>query len=298
MSRIVALTLLAPAGCSLLFEPPSGAGRDASSDAATVTGDGAPDPDAEPPGEDAAPTGFIPLCPSNDLVAHWDFNADPLTTIDDVVGNHPGQVVDHENVIDEIPSIASPRGRAGQFEPVGDVFVKVDDDDALDLTVGSIEVWVRYDTSDGNQQVVARDAEFSGDGHFRIRREEDRIIDVRLQKAGCSQGNTESCTLELFGSDSVPDGKWAQIVVNFGCMDGVTCKVELYVNSVLQASSTDEYSFEGAMNPLVFATDQGNAPEGEATGTPTEYLDGAIDEIVLCKSWVEPKEPSAQHQPR
>lgn len=280
MPRLVLLTLLAPAGCSLLFDPPPGAGAmDAASDGAPIVDDGAPPEDGAPPDGGA----FVSLCPSGDRVAHWRFEGDFTNTITDTQGRHDGEIVNRSPT-----AILAPHGQAALFHANDEGFVKVDDDDMLDLRGGSIEVLVRYDSSDAPQQVVARDAQGTGAGHFRIQRRMDEKIYVRLQKDGCA--SDADCTLELNSQDAVPNGKWAQIVVNFGCVDSADCRVELFVGDKLQATSTQTYNFEGAENPLVFATDQGDALEGSSTGDPEEYLDGAIDEIVLCETWVDPAE--------
>lgn len=249
------------AGC--LAAPPSATGSD----------DG--DAGADPP--DGAAGELVPLCPPESVVSHWRFDGD-LTSIVDVAGDQDGSIIDGN------PQAVPGRfGQAGRFgsEPTG--FVQVADADELDLAIGSIEIWVRFVASD-RMVVVARDAMYNpdvdGDGHFRVRRDADDHLRVRLQDAVGE--------VMLESSGPVASGEWLQIVVGWGIDDTDGPLAQLYIDGELVSRESTPFNWSSAINELVFATDQDNAQPGQGTGTPSQFLEGDIDEIVLCDVPVQP----------
>jgi hypothetical protein len=229
-------------------------------------------------GPDGAPGAFQPLCSASGMVGHWSFEGDLSATIADPAGGNDGVVVS-----------AAPRpvpgqfGQAGEFlsDPTG--FVVVPDADALDLAAGSLEIWTLFHSLT-QAVVVARDAMFNPDidedGHLRVRHDDDGFLRVRVQHAASE--------VVLESDEPIAVDQWIHIVVNWGVETGSGPGAQLYVGSSLDDERATPFKWSAAINPLVFGTDQDNAQPGSGTGTPSQYLDGNIDEIVVCSEPVTP----------
>jgi hypothetical protein len=215
---------------------------------------------------------FEPLCPAISLVSHWTFEGDLATSVADAISGNDGSIASSP------PRPVPGRfGQAGEFRTSPAGFVVVPDDSSLDLAIGSIEIWALFHATT-HVVICARDAMFNpdvdGDGHFRIRYDDDGFLRVRLQHADGE--------VMLVSHGPIAVDEWTHIVVSWGVEGGSGPMAQLYVGADLDDERESPFNWGDAMNPLVFGTDQDNAAPGAGTGTPSQYLDGIIDEIVLC----------------
>lgn len=234
----------------------------------------AADSDGGPPDGDGGGDAFAPLCPSEGIVGHWRFDGD-LSTVVDSAGGHDGSIAMESPL--PAPGMF---GQAAEFRSSPDNgYVVVPDDDELDLPSGSLEIWVWFSGTGQDEAFFSRDASFNpatdDNGHLRIRRSADQYIQVRVQVA---DGD-----VQLRSQQKVPERQWTWIVVNWG---GGT--VELHVDALSGDVEPSAFGWGNSIRPIVFGADQANAPEDGGTGTPMDYLDGRLDEIVLCSEPVEP----------
>lgn len=217
---------------------------------------------------------LTPLCPTESIVAHWRFEGE-LTTLVDSVGGHDGDIV-----MQPPRAAAGIFGQAAEFRPAPDNgYAVVPDQPGLDLAVGSLEIWVWFNGIGADEAFVSRDAMYNpptdDNGHLRVRRRADQYVQIRAQDADSE--------VNLRSEETVPPGRWTRILVNWG---GGT--VELYVDELHGAPQAIDFGWGNSLRPIVIGADQANAPATGSTGTPRDYLDGLLDEIVLCSQRVTP----------
>jgi hypothetical protein len=272
-----------------------GSEADASADGA---GDGAGDGAADqqpgevgadlPPADDASPPDLTP-----DASAPCVSQADPSTValytfegsgaaVSDLTGQHPGTLVG--SAWSRGPGPAG-CGEALVFpsSSVAADYVSIPDASAWDLTLGSVDFWVRIDSAASSVRgIVSRDANgHVKPGHLSFLQLCDGGIAVRLQHTANDRDVQCSAPLSL--------GVWHHVGANFGAggltlqVDGVLATRTDTINSCglkLQCGTSTSLGIDGNDNPWVLGVSSQKSAEGSATPT-TNPFHGAIDSFRI-----------------
>lgn len=221
-------------------------------------------------------------------MALYRFDESDGSAIVDATGNHPGFVVGKEGTEWDRVDGPEPCQRALRFTPseTATPYAVVPNHTELDLSQGSIELWVRFDApppAESVDGILSRDANGTDlPGHFSFFRACDGRLVIRLQRSDTQQ-------LHLC-SDPVEQDRWLNVGINFG-----GGPVELFVDGAAAANTEpyacnpgkpgnpcgtgDEVSegLDGNTNPWVIGALNWTALEGSAE--PVQPLHGAIDAL-------------------
>ena len=224
-----------------------------------------------------------------DTVALYTFNTTTGTTVKDETMAHHGQIEDMNGVRSIFgPRIASGStcGTAVSFDGS---YIVVPDASDFQLSVGSIDLWVKIaGTATAPQGVISRDAENRNlPGHLTIFRTCMDHIVLRVQDD--SLPSVHECS-DL----PIPRNVWTHIGVNLGPPE-----VELYINSVrtthtgtvtmcnisggtwsVQCGQSGSLGISGNFNPWVFGASSAGSEEGSNLPIGTG-LQGAIDNVRI-----------------
>lgn len=243
----------------------------------TVAADLAQAPDTVPP----------PPCVASadkDTLLLYAFSGSGATvTVTDATGKHPGTIVETG------PARVSGKSGCGKAMSFSDTtpisYVETKDSPDWDLAHGSVDFWVRFDTSGTNEGVFSRDASgTTNPGHISVLRLCTGALYLRLQRSATEEYTR--CTSPLAKET------WYAVGVNFG-QGGL----ELWVNGNKATSTTtitcgtDTYPCGGATdagidgndNPWILGTLAWTSEEGKATPVKNP-LSGRIDSFRVSKT--------------
>ncbi|MFK7987934.1 MAG: MopE-related protein [Sandaracinaceae bacterium] len=216
--------------------------------------------------EDSCTFGACVPATDGDTVALWAFEEAAGAAFADTTGSHDGTMVGTGGRVDG-PAFC---GQALDMD--GTAFGVVSNSTDFDLDVGSVSMWVRFETPDVLQAALSRDElNINTDGHINIRRLPSGLLEARIQAVGSP---SFSCmTTELVALDV-----WHEVVVRWGppdfemVVDGVpftTCGAAPWTTGIA-----------GNTNPIAFGGNQMETAPGLATDS-ADLLNGSLDHVEL-----------------
>jgi len=206
------------------------------------------------------------------------------TTVTDVTGKHDGKLVGSgASRVSGKTGCGKAMSFPGATPPA---YVEIPDSTDFDLSVGSVDYWVRFDaTASGTEGIVSRDASgTTNPGHFSMFRLCDGSLLLRLQDA---TNSWNQC------SDPISTKTWHHVGVNFGGSGGL----KFYVDGKLASRTTSivcgtdtttcgdtaTAGISGNDNPWVLGAASWTSTEGAATPVKNP-LAGRIDSFRISKA--------------
>ncbi len=175
---------------------------------------------------------------------------------------------------------AGPPGCGNAFDASGGRYLRIEDNPAFDLSVGSLEIYARVPMPGAEHAIVSRD--FNGDieGHFDVVFNPAGQVVVRSQGLGAD--------VEAFRC-SLPQtpGQWVEISLNFGppdlemFVDGVRAEelAAIYLNGQRVCGGPSSVGLGAASLPWIIGASLRTSPTLD--GPVSVQLGTAIDEFRL-----------------
>jgi len=237
-----------------------------------------------PPGPTDAGSGRCPET-DDDTIALWDFESGLPTSMVDVAGGHDGTIASGAMGTPSVGGCGTALLFGGSDPPA---HVEVPDSPEFDLSVGSLDFWLRFDGEITNNDapmrgIISRDAMFTEtDGHLAVMLTGDGTIVARIQTGS---PHIYQC------SERIARGTWTHVGIVFGppvaglYVDGRratrTDTITVPLLGDLQCGTNGSAGIAGNDNPFVFGAGAWSSAEGSATPLDGYLAPAAIDHVRL-----------------